>query len=144
MKIRMLLSALLLVSVSPAAPSSVEEELIGVEMAWSDALHRRDPVALDKLLADEYQGIDASGGTFNKEQDIASSKSGDYMLQSYKFSELKVRVYGEVATVTGINVIAAAYKGRNVGGRYRFSDVFVKRDGRWQCVVSHSSYIYRR
>ena len=140
MKIRMLIPALLFASVSLAAPS-IEEELIGVEIAWGDALVKRDHAVLESIIADEFLGTDSGGNTSNKQLEIASSKSGDFMVQSYKFSELKVQVYGDVATVTGINLVAAAYRGRNVGGRYRFSNVYVKRDGRWQCVLAHSSRI---
>jgi ketosteroid isomerase-like protein len=143
MILRMLILALLFASVSLAAPSSMEEELIGVEIAWANALVKRDHAALENLIADEFRGTDSWGSASNKQQEIAPSKSGEYMVQSYKFSELKVHVYGDVATVIGVNLIAAAYKGRNIGGRYRFTDVFVKRDGRWQCVLAHSSYIRR-
>ena len=143
MKISMLILALLFASVSLAAPSSVEEELIGVEIALNDAFVKRDHAVLESMLADEFLGTDSGGNTSNKELEIAASKSGDFMVQSFKLSELKVHVYGDVATVTGINLMAAAYKGRNVGGRYRFTNVFVKRDGRWQCVLAHSSHIRR-
>ncbi len=101
MKIRMLILALLFASVSLAATLSVEEELIGMEIAWGDALVKRDHAALESMIADEYFGTDSGGSTSNKEQEISASKSGDFMVQSSKFSELKVRVYGDVATVTG-------------------------------------------
>jgi ketosteroid isomerase-like protein len=52
-------------------------------------------------------------------------------------------VYGEVAVVTGKNTIKGTWEDieRDISGPYRFTDVFVRRDGRWQCVASQASRI---
>lgn len=62
---------------------------------------------------------------------------------AFKFSDMKVHVYGDVAVVTGQNTIKGTWEDipRNISGPYRFTDVFVKRAGRWQCVASQSSRI---
>ena len=52
-------------------------------------------------------------------------------------SDVKVSVYGKVAVMTGLNRSQASFKGMDASGEYRFTDVFVKRDGRWQVVTSH-------
>jgi ketosteroid isomerase-like protein len=62
--------------------------------------------------------------------------------QSVSADELKVRVFGNAAVVTGRDTLKGAqYKGKDLSGQYRFTDVFVQRDGRWQAVASHSSKI---
>lgn len=62
---------------------------------------------------------------------------------TYKFEDLKVHVYEGFATVTGINDFVATYKGKDSSCRCRFTDVFVKRDGRWQVVASHVSKVQK-
>ena len=61
----------------------------------------------------------------------------------FKFDDMKVHVYGNVAVVTGRNTIKGVWEDieHDISGPYRFTDVFVKRDGRWQCVASQSSRI---
>jgi ketosteroid isomerase-like protein len=56
---------------------------------------------------------------------------------------MKVRVYGDVAVVTGRNTIKGVWEDikRDISGPYRFTDVFVRRNGSWQCVTSQSSRV---
>jgi ketosteroid isomerase-like protein len=57
---------------------------------------------------------------------------------SYKLEDMRVRICGNAAVVTGRNVLQASLKGKDTSGPYRFTDVFVKRDGRWQCVATQA------
>lgn len=56
---------------------------------------------------------------------------------------MKVRLYGDVAVVTGRNTIKATWEDiqRDISGPYRFTDVFVKRGGHWQCIASQASRV---
>jgi len=48
--------------------------------------------------------------------------------------EMKVRVYGDTAVVTGQSTVKGIFKTQDISGKYRWTDVFVKRDGKWQIV----------
>jgi len=126
---------------TPAASKGVEQQLIKLENEWNDAVVKRDAAALEKIEADDYTFIDAEGTLWTKAQDVATFKSGDYVATSMVADELKVRVYGHVAVVTGRNTIKAQFKGKDISGQYRYTDTWVKRGGRWQCVATHSSKI---
>jgi hypothetical protein len=52
-----------------------------------------------------------------------------------------VRVLGEAAVVTGRITVKAAYKGQDISGSYRFTDVFARNGGRWVCVASQSTMV---
>ncbi len=55
---------------------------------------------------------------------------------------MKVQVAGaDMAVVTYKSDDAGSYKGRDISGRYRWTDVLVKRDGRWQFLVSQGTAI---
>jgi ketosteroid isomerase-like protein len=140
-----LVMAVLLTALPAAAqaPSSTSQELMKLENAWSEASMKRDGAALQRFYADEYVFTDADGVVTHKSDEIQNLTSGMFRLKSYKFDDLQVHLYGEVAVVTGRNTISGVWEdiGRDVSGPYRFTDVFVMRDGRWQCVASQSSRV---
>jgi uncharacterized protein (TIGR02246 family) len=134
----MVVGILLAPTARAQAPGGPEQELIKVWNDWKQAVIKRDAAALRNLYADEYMSIDSEGGVWNKAEDIEIDTSGSFRLATYKLADVKVRLLGEVAIVTG----RSFYKGtgttrREISAQYRFTDVFVKRAGRWQVVHSH-------
>jgi ketosteroid isomerase-like protein len=119
----------------------LHQELAKVENGWAEAIVKRDVASLQKLYAEEYVATDPTGAVLTKAQDIASVQSGEFALTSYKIEDLKVQSHGTVAVVTGRNTIKATYRGQPIDGAYRFTDVFVKRDGRWQAVATQGTVI---
>ena len=109
--------------------SSTERELIKLENTWSAAWQKNDSAFLQKLYVDEYLSSNSDGTTYTKAQDVASAKSGEFRLESFDLGDLKVHVYGDTAVVTGRNTIKATWKGKDISGPYRFTDVFVKETG---------------
>jgi len=120
-------------------PSAVERELVKLENDWSTAWQKHDAAFMQKLFADEYLDTDWDGATYTKAQDIANVKSEDTHIESFVLSDLKVHVYGDTAVVTGRITIKATFKGKDISGAHQFTDVFVKRDGRWQVVATQST-----
>lgn len=140
MYVRTTIIALLLASAAAlAAPAATEQQLKDAETAWSQAYVKGDIASLDKLLAAEYLFADQDGKTFTRAEDIASVKSGEFKMTSFKIDDLKIHVYSDFATVTGLNEFVATDSGKDASCKCRFTDVFVKRDGRWQAVASHVS-----
>jgi uncharacterized protein (TIGR02246 family) len=133
-----------LVGGTAMALSPAEQELVAVENAWAAAAVKADGAALEKIYADEYLFTDEEGLVWNKSQDIANVTTGVYKPTSYKFDDMKVRIYGDTAVVTGRNMVQATYKGKDISGPYRFTDVFVKRDGRWQCVATQAGRVSKK
>ena len=135
---------LLAVSIGSAQTrDSTEQELIGVENAWKQAVVKRDVSALQRLYADEYMSIDQEGMSWNKKQDIEIDTKGASRLSTYKLDDVNVRSHADVAVVTGRNSATGTVLGRAEKAQTRFTDVFVKRDGRWQCVHSQTTLIAR-
>ena len=116
-------------------------ELMQIERDIGDANVRRDKAFFERIEGDEFVFIDSAGGMTTKAEDVASldKPAGGTRLVSYVPSEMNVRVYGNTAVVTGL--VTSTYKNadREIVARNRFTDVFVKRDGRWQLVAGHSS-----
>ena len=126
------------------ASRPAEQELIKLENAWKQAVVNRDAAALKRLYADEYVSTDQEGVVWNKVDDIAIDTTGVSRLASYKLDDMKVRLSGDAAVVTGRITSKGTLHGNAVSGESRFTDVFVKRDGRWQCLASQSTPIVKR
>ena len=137
--------ALLIVSTLGAqVPSTVERDLIKLENDWSTAWQKKDAAFLQKLWADEYLSTDQDGNTFTKTQDLANVSDRGTSITSFALTDLKVHLYGDTAVVTGLNTVKSTFKGKDSSGAYRFTDVFVKRDGRWQVVATHGSLVAKK
>ena len=138
------IALLVVAGIGMQGQTAVEKELTKVENDWSTAWMKKDSAALQSLYATEYIATDWEGATFNKAQDIANAMAPDSRTQSFVLSDLKVQVHGDTAVVTGLNTIKAMFKGADVSGAYRFTDVFVKRDGRWQAVATQGTKVVKK
>lgn len=118
-----------------------EQTLMNLEKSWNEALIANDLTAVDKILAEEWTGIDFRGATATKEETLAQLRSGESRNEFVELGDMNVRVYGNTAVVTGTDSEKSVYQGENSSGRYAFTDVFVKIDGRWQAVASQSTKI---
>ena len=136
-------SALLLLAATAfpgqSKKNSVEQTLIQLEQDWSEADLHRDAAALKRILADDWIGIDFEGTVLTKPQALVGIASDSGSLASTVLRNMKVRVYGNTAVVTGTDTETGDYHGKDSSGRYQWTDVFVRRGGRWQAVSSQST-----
>jgi len=75
----------------------------------------------------------------NKAQAIALFKSGDLKLESSKIDGMKVQMFDKTAVVTYTTMDKGMFKGRDISGQYRWTDVFVKMGGKWKMVASQGT-----
>jgi len=125
-------------------PTKAEQELLAVEDAWVAAWINFDSAALEKLYATEYLSTGANGHAVTRDEDIASTRNHEWVVKAMKLEDMSAHVYGNVGVVTGENNVTASSKGEDVSGAYRFTDVFVKRDGRWQCVATQATRVTKQ
>ena len=92
------------------------------------------------LLADKYVATDEDGTVLiGKEANLADAKLTTF--SSMELTDLKVTVFGDTAIATGTFADKGTYKGKAFNHRGRFTDTWVKLNGKWLCVASHSSLI---
>jgi len=123
---------------------SVEQELIKLENEWAEAWVKQDVAFFERIEADDYTYTACEGSVWTKAQDLALLKSGQDVITSWVLANMKVRVYGDAAVVTGRATVKETYKGKDVSRQERWTDTWVKRAGRWQCVAGHSSEIAQK
>ncbi|SRR5579871_1537440 len=124
---------------SASASVSVEQTIMQLEREWGQAQIKKDFAAIDKIIANDWMGIDYDGNTFDKPTVLEHMKSGASTLESEDISGMKVRVFGNTAVVTGIDVEKSKDRGKDSSGKYVWTDVFVLRNGRWQVVATQST-----
>lgn len=138
------IALLMMAMVGAQGQNPIERDILKLENDWTTAWQKKDVAFLQKLFADEYLSTDQDGNTFTKSQELANVTSAGTALTSFALTEMKVHVYGDTAVVTGLNTIKSTSKGKDNSGAYRFTDVFVKRDGRWQVVATQMSMVARK
>jgi len=109
-----------------------------IEQEWAVASVNNDLAAFDNILAAEYAN-NVDGVITPKKQFLANMKSGVLKIASAEAGEMKVLVLGETGIVHGLWTEKSTLNGKDMSGTYRYTDVFAKRDGRWQCVAGYSS-----
>ena len=120
------------------ANAKLVETFTQIENEWAQADKTMDAVALGKLLGDDWFFLGPLG-TETKAQHLAGLKKGDENIQSIKLWGMKVRVYGDVAVVTGSEHEQSTKKNTDTSGDYVYTDVFVKRHGRWEAINSQDT-----
>lgn len=122
----------------PAASSAVEANIKATFRRYDQALRTGDPVAVAPFWADEYVFVNPAGERVTRAERLANLRASRTTFDSLapQPKEEQVRVYGDVAVLTSVLTIAGRYSGRRHRGDYRALVVVVKRDGRWQQVVS--------
>ena len=131
-----------------AAPGKTEKDLMQIERDWAAAALRNDAAAVERIVADDYVGIDGRGVVSSKADEIAETRprpagspEPERVIVADEASDMNVRLYGGTAVVTGISTERIRYQGAKSTVRYRRTTVYVKRQGPWQCVSFHGSRI---
>ena len=114
-----------------------EKELLKLEKAFAEAIIKNDLEGIGRLVTDEWIIIDPDGGIVDRTRFFEVIKSGALTHDMMESEDFRVRVYGESAVVTAITSTKGKFMGQEFSTQERATDVFVKRDGRWQCVLTH-------
>ncbi|MGH9778123.1 MAG: nuclear transport factor 2 family protein [Candidatus Acidiferrales bacterium] len=129
---------------SPGQPpiTPAEREVRNLEREWLDAYEKRDPVAMDRIVAEDFI-ITFPDGTMQTKPKLMASiraprKPGAPSLRFYT-EEVKSRAYGDTVILIGRVVTESERDGKAIKEHSRYTDTYVKRDGRWQVVASHLS-----
>ena len=112
------------------------EEILKLEKEFIQAIVKNDAEAIGRFLDDDWIIIDADGGVVDKARFLGVVKSGDLSHEMMESDDVRVRVYGDSAVVTGLTRTKGKFKGQDFTTQERATDVFVRREGRWQCVFS--------
>jgi len=122
---------------------SDQDILIQLEHDWDAAFHRHDAAFIARILADEFIVTYDNGVRADRKVELELAKSLNENIESSSLDEFIVKEFGNTAVVWFTLHLVGPINGQRVQNDYRFTDVFVLRDGRWQCVSSQSTHVVR-
>ena len=122
---------------SPASVTSNPDkmQIIDLEHQWLRAASAGDRDTLESLLADNFVDVNVDGQVRDRAQVIGRPGAPPHSTQTLE--ELRVRVWGDTAVATGINVVHSLDKGWTVA--VPFTDTFTRVQGRWRAVSSQET-----
>jgi ketosteroid isomerase-like protein len=127
----------------PAQDKSDAATVRALELKWTQSYKERSIDILSSLLAEDFVITIEDGSVYSKAGYISHSADASVHVEVAELSDLKVRVHGDTAIVTG----AYHERGESNGKRYeyhdRLTDVWMKLGGKWQVVASHYSVPFK-
>ena len=113
-----------------------------LEQRIAQAWVNRDRAALEAILAPEWSVTDPSGHVLTRQQVLQQTfDSTDRRIDTMTVDDVEVRMYGDTAVATGRTQATGNYRGTAAVVVLRYTDVVVRRDGVWQVVASHGSFV---
>jgi ketosteroid isomerase-like protein len=119
----------------PTDQTKDEAALVQAEQKWAQALEHQDVAALACILAEEFEDADIAGALADRSQTLARAAKPRGV--HHVLSDLHAHVYGDFGYIRGIATAFTDNGQRTL--KIRFTDVYVYREGRWQCVAGHES-----
>ena len=130
----------------PAKKMSVEAALKDNENSWEAAVGKHDMATVGSMVADDFVGVGSKGKVSNRRALLSEIKKDKDTYASTKNEKLDVHMYGGgVAVVVG----TAREKGTDKDGKafdrtFRFTDTWLDRNGKWQCVASEDMLVSQK
>ncbi|MGI8496721.1 MAG: nuclear transport factor 2 family protein [Gemmatimonadaceae bacterium] len=135
------LVALVAVPAHAQKASPQEKDVLKAHQALDEAsIIKKDRAIMERLYANDYSYTHSNGTVLSKMQEIEAIMSPDQAWTAHKTDELKARIYGNVAVVTGLSTLTGSSKLYASGPR-RFTELWVRRNGRWQLMGGQSTLV---
>jgi len=115
-------------------PKADVEQLTALSDAWDKAIVRKDRAAIADNMADDFRQIDGTAKFETKTSFVDGIMDGRLEIDPYTVEDFEVRLYGDVALLSGRSHMTGRYDGAPFAHDYRYIDVYVRRDGAWKIV----------
>jgi len=119
--------------------AAIAKTLQSIERAWLNAEKNHDAAAFEKFVADDWIAITPDGKSQTKAERAAEIKASH--ITSATMGDMKVRIFGDTAVVTGSDDEVSEEGGTNSNSHYVWTDVFVKHHEKWLAVASQTTEI---
>jgi ketosteroid isomerase-like protein len=110
-----------------------------METKWADSYRKRQVDVLSSLMSDDYVITMEDGSVYGKVGFISYTAQPSERVDVVEFADLKIRMHGDAAVVTGSYHEQGESKGKPYDYRDRMTDLWMKMDGKWKLVASHYS-----
>jgi ketosteroid isomerase-like protein len=101
---------------------------------WDKAIVRKDRAAIEANMADDFRQIDSRGNVETKASFVEDLTSPDLQIDPYTIEDFDVRLYGNVALLSGRTRMTGSYQGKPFSTHYRYIDIYVRHGEQWKIV----------
>jgi ketosteroid isomerase-like protein len=122
-----------------AQQSSETADIRALELKMLDCYKHRQVEIFAAVLDDDFVITFEDGSTYSKTGYLSYSASSSTLVEVAEIPEMKVRMHGETAIVTGVYHEKGMDNRKTYDYRDRFTDVWMKKSGKWRLVASHYS-----
>jgi ketosteroid isomerase-like protein len=119
--------------------TSAENDVRKLERAWLDAYEKKDVAAMTAIVADDFTITFSDGSIQTKPQIIESLKRPGGTTSKFMTENVQSRLYGDTVILIGLVISEWKENDKAMTDRSRYTDTYVKRNGKWQVVASHLS-----
>ena len=134
-------SALTSPCVALAQNGYAEQEVRNVLKQMIEADLHGDAAALDRTTTEDYTITRDNGAVRSRAETLQGIKDGSTKFDSFDYSDVRMRIYGETAVVTFREAIKGSRAGKDMSGEFREVRVFVKHGGSWRAVLAQRTRI---
>ena|SRR5215813_3590316 len=103
------------------------------ERQWAESLATGDTSAIERILADDFIGVDPKARLYTKQQMIDETRNAPKYFVSNRLNDVKVRFYGNTTIAQGSETWE---KHSGERGRFVWTDTWIRRNGRWQIAAA--------
>jgi ketosteroid isomerase-like protein len=108
--------------------------LTALSDAWDKAIVRKDRVAIESNMADDFRNIDGAGNVGAKKEFVEGLVAADLQIDPYTVEDFDVRLFGDVALLSGHTHMTGHEEGKAFATHYRYIDIYTRRGGEWKIV----------
>ena len=128
------------VSTAQEPPVRSEQQiLIELERGWNAAFYAKDIAFIEGVLADEFTATYDDGSRGDRARELTLSTEFNQQVQSAVQDGFTVRIVDDTAVVWFTLRLVGIRQGERAEVAFSYTDVWVRLDGRWQCVSTHST-----
>ena len=109
-------------------------ELTRISDAWDKAIVRKDEAAVAANMAEDFRQIDPNANLETKKSFLAGIVDPKLTIDPYTVEDFEVRLYGDMALLSGRTHMTGKYDGKPFESNYRYIDIYVRRNGAWKIV----------
>jgi ketosteroid isomerase-like protein len=137
-RVALVVSGLALLACACSPPQESEQAIIATLTAqadaWDVAIVRKDRARIEANMAEDFRQIDGYGNIETKASFVEGLVSDGLVIDPYTVEDFEVRLYGDVALLSGRTRMTGSYEGKPFTSHYRYIDIYARRNGEWKIV----------
>jgi uncharacterized protein (TIGR02246 family) len=114
-------------------PTQAKAEILEIENTWAQVAVTGDPSVIEQIFGDDFVGVNPEGLQYTKQDFINDTKNNPLGFTSTVLNDVNLRFMGNVAIAQGSETFTQR-DGKQ--GRFVWTDVLVRRDGKWQIIAA--------